>query len=392
MTTSPTLSPTDGGVLVASPSTRLRAQVLRSFEGRRRAVYEVLGGAEALAKLQSGNWQIIYLDRRLPDLDAEELIQIIRRRFPGIEVVLVDSDTDAYLKGGSPMGAFSQPAAEHEAVAPDTNDLDTGGDAVEPLPGMIGRSAPMQRLYRMARLVAGRMTTVLISGPTGAGKELVARAIHQLSPRCSRPFVVVNCAAIPESLLESELFGHVRGSFTGAIQNWNGRIQAAQGGTLFLDEIGEMPLGLQSKLLRFLDQKEVQRLGSTESLRLDVRVIAATNANLVEKVHQGYFRRDLYYRLAAFPLDLPGLAERPGDIGALATHFLNRFAGNGLSQTPELGRESLQLLRALHWEGNVRELEHMMERAVIFAEGAKVILPEHLGAHVQQFGRKEFVN
>jgi DNA-binding NtrC family response regulator len=380
MTFSPILPWASGGVLVASPNPSLREQVLHSFQERRRPVQEVLGGAEALVKLETGNWQILYLDRRLRDLDAEELIQIIRRRFPGIEVVMVDSDTGSTndMASKSCVSAAANSEINSQAAKTGEEEPSLPQAEVEPLPGMIGRAESMRHLYRMARLVAGRATTVLITGPTGTGKELVARAIHQLSPRCSRPFVVVNCAAIPETLLESELFGHVRGSFTGAVQNWNGRIQSAQGGTLFLDEIGDMPLGLQSKLLRFLDQKEIQRLGSSESLHVDVRVVAATNADLEQRVEQGSFRRDLFYRLSAFPLELPRLSDRGGDIPDLAEYFLKRMMANGRSPAPTLSREGVQILESRRWDGNVRELEQVMERAAILAEGASIILPQHL--------------
>ena len=191
---------------------------------------------------------------------------------------------------------------------------------------MIGNSRVMQPVYRLARLLAPRNTTVLITGPTGCGKEVVARAIHHLSPRAGRAFAVVNCAAIPETLLEAELFGYARGAFTGAMQSYAGRIQAAQGGTLFLDEIGEMPMSLQPKLLRFLEQKELQRLGSAEVVRVDARVISATNAHLLSLVREGKFREDLYYRLCGFPIEIPPLRDRAEDIAQLAAHFLEKYA------------------------------------------------------------------
>lgn len=234
----------------------------------------------------------------------------------------------------------------------------------------------MQRLYRLARLVAPGLTTVLITGPTGSGKELVARAVHKLSPRAARSFVVVNCAAIPEALLESELFGHMRGAFTGAVQASAGRIAAAQGGTLFLDEVGELPLSLQAKLLRFLDQKEVQRLGSAEPFHADVRVVAATNADLGEAVDEGRFRGDLYYRLSAFPLELPPLAERAADILPLANYFLRTL--NRTGAVAGLSVEAMERLQAHGWPGNVRELQQVIERALILADGGQTILPEHL--------------
>jgi transcriptional regulator with PAS, ATPase and Fis domain len=245
-----------------------------------------------------------------------------------------------------------------------------------PLPGMIGNSCNMQPVYRAARLLAGRTTTVLIAGPTGSGKELVARAIHSLGPRADHAFVVVNCAAIPESLLESELFGYTRGAFTGATQSYGGRIQGAQGGTLFLDEIGEMPLALQPKLLRFLEQKELQRLGSSEVVRVDARVVAATNAHLLSLVREGKFREDLYYRLCAFPLEIPALRDRLEDIALLASHFLEKLTLG--MPAPGLSAEALQLLREHEWPGNVRELQNVIERALILAEESAVIGPEHV--------------
>jgi len=381
--------PPSGGVLVASASTAFREQVRHSLDDRRGPVQEVLGGAEALVRLESGDWQVLFLDRRLPDLDTEELIQIIRRRFPGIEVVLLDSDSGQAL----PMlgsDANSVPYTSHRVKASFARLENLGARLnprpptrqaaipVEPLPGMIGGADSMQHAYRLARLVAPRTTTVLILGPTGTGKELLARAIHQLSPRAARPLVVVNCAAIPEALLESELFGHTRGAFTGALQASTGRIPAAQGGTLFLDEVGELPFSLQAKLLRFFEHKEVQRLGSTEVVRIDVRIVAATNADLARRVEENKFRSDLYYRLSAFPVELPPLAGRGVDIALLAEHFLDQIAAASTTVSPVLSSEALRILESQPWEGNVRELQQVMERAYILCDGESTIMPRHL--------------
>ncbi|MFZ0797257.1 MAG: sigma-54 dependent transcriptional regulator [Terriglobales bacterium] len=394
-------------ILVASPSTVVRQRVLESLRSPVRRFEQATGGAEALGHLESGFWQVLFLDRRLPDLDAEELSHTVRKRFPGIKVVLLDPDSDA------------EPTAlqEKENLLPEVRpaiDLSTrpeGSDALlrlrsgpapaerssamddaedkflpaapfvhsilaDPLPGMIGNSSVMQPVYRLARLLAPRNTTVLITGPTGCGKEIVARAIHHLSPRAARTFAVVNCAAIPETLLEAELFGYARGAFTGAMQSYAGRIQAAQGGTLFLDEIGEMPLSLQPKLLRFLEQKELQRLGSTEVVRVDARVVSATNAHLLSLVREGKFREDLYYRLCGFPIEIPPLRERPEDIAQLAAHFLEKYASR--LPAPQLSHQTLQLLKTQPWNGNIRELQNAIERALILSEDQPLIRPEHL--------------
>ena len=206
----------------------------------------------------------------------------------------------------------------------------------------------------------------------------MARAVHALSPRSHRPFVVINCAAIPEALLESELFGHARGAFTGAVQAHSGRILAAQGGTLFLDEIGDMPMSLQAKLLRFLEYKEVQRLGCSESVKVDVRVVAATNVDLPKLIANGQFREDLFYRLASFPVEIPPLADHSDDVLPLSDHFLTLFANTSKMQRPQLSAAAARRLQAHQWPGNVRELQHVIERALILSEGARTVLPEHL--------------
>jgi transcriptional regulator with GAF, ATPase, and Fis domain len=225
----------------------------------------------------------------------------------------------------------------------------------------------------MTRMVAMRETTVLVTGESGTGKDLVAQEIHLVSARRKQPFVVVNCSAIPESLLEAELFGYTKGSFTGALQSRIGRIHAAHGGTLFLDEIGDMPLSLQSKLLRFLEQGEVQRLGSNDNLKVDVRVVAATNADLKKLIAEQKFREDLYYRLAVFPILLPPLRDRMEDLEELALAFAARFQP-GVA----MSHDAMQILAQHSWPGNVRELRNAIERATILVGTGQEIKPEHI--------------
>jgi DNA-binding NtrC family response regulator len=235
----------------------------------------------------------------------------------------------------------------------------------ERLPELIGFAPCMLEVSRRVRLVAPRSTPVLIEGPTGSGKELVAEALHRLSTRSRKPFVAINCAAIPEALLEAELFGHTRGAFTGAVQGRMGRIETADGGTLFLDEIGEMPLALQSKLLRFVECGELQRVGDNETVKVDVRIIAATHRPLAQQTQTGAFRADLYYRLAVFLIRTPSLSEHAEDLPLLVNHFIERMG----RETPikRIDPAALAKLAAHDWPGNVRELEHVLERGAILA-------------------------
>ncbi|MGL4553025.1 MAG: sigma-54 interaction domain-containing protein [Gemmataceae bacterium] len=249
------------------------------------------------------------------------------------------------------------------------------GDLDSELPGVVGASGAMRSVYRDVRLVAARPTTVLIVGETGTGKEVIARAVHKLSTRADGPYVRVNCGALAESLLESELFGHVKGAFTGAIDNKTGRFEAAHGGTIFLDEISSMSPKLQVKLLRVLQEKEFERVGESRTIRVDTRVVAATNQFLTDEIDAGRFRDDLYYRLNVMPIYLPPLRERREDVPLLAKHFLERHAEAHKAETPPLTREMVLQLQAHDWPGNVRELENYMERALVQSHG-KPITPE----------------
>lgn len=237
---------------------------------------------------------------------------------------------------------------------------------------IVGNSAALDRVLQHVALVAPTDSTVLIEGETGTGKELIARAIHNISSRRGRPFVKLSCAAIPSGLLESELFGHEKGAFTGAVERRVGRFENAHSGTIFLDEIGEIPLELQPKLLRVLQEQEFERLGSTRTVRVDVRVVAATNRNLQQMAEEGTFRPDLYYRLSVFPLLMPPLRERSDDIPRLARFFADKFARRMNKTVDSISEEAMRILSSYHWPGNIRELQNVIERAVILCQGSEL--------------------
>jgi transcriptional regulator with GAF, ATPase, and Fis domain len=402
-----TTAPAFGGetILIATPNRALRSRIGEGLR-KRTHVEEAGSGAEALSMLEQRSARFVLLDRLLPDLNSEELIGVVERQFPRTDVVLLDSvsgeiEVPEYLRGqaayywfrelNSTLARLRPPLASIHAIPRDAIseknpavDHETGEvherrpSPAMLLPGMVGESPAMLELARMVRCVAPYATAVLISGETGAGKELVAEAIHKLSPRAERAFVTINCAAIPESLMEAELFGYTRGAFTGAVQSRLGKIHAAQGGTIFFDEIGELPLASQAKLLRFLECGEVQRLGTSDVFRLDVRVIAATNSDLERRVEQRLFRDDLFYRLSVFPIETPPLRARPGDIALLARYFLEQFGG---AEAPRLNADGEAKLAAHPWPGNVRELRNVMERAIVLAAGNGSITPNQIRLH-----------
>lgn len=237
---------------------------------------------------------------------------------------------------------------------------------------LIGQSPNFEALLRSAKMVAATDVTVLIVGETGTGKEVLAHALKQHSPRADKPFITLNCAALPEALVESELFGHKKGAFTGAIGNQSGRFQAADGGTVFLDEVDSLPVPLQAKLLRFLETGEIQPVGENHTSRVDVRIIAATNANLQDKINRGEFRRDLYYRLNVVPLEIPPLRERMGDIHVLLQHFMGHFAGEHKLPEAAFSKTALGRLAGYTWPGNVRELRNVCERLSILLAGRTI--------------------
>lgn len=413
-------------VVLASADAGLRQRLRDSLTGLRWHVHEACGGAEALTLLERQPSDALVIDGWLPDLETAELAGHIAMMYPAIDLLGVDGGPLSSARSAhrhellhalreaqhvSPAAPKTDTAAWNAAPAaiPKATSVQGSGMWIdtpsfcrpgplscaavcEPsapmmtsrprakapqIPGLVGSSAAMMELGGLIRLVAPRNTTVLIEGETGTGKEVVASAIHRLSTRSSKPLVVLNCAAIPESLLEAELFGHTRGAFTGAIQARPGRIEAAHGGTLFLDEIGELPMAVQAKLLRFLECGELQRVGDNDVTRVNVRVIAATHRDLEQRVVDGEFRLDLYHRLAVFPIEVPSLREHPEDLPELAEYLLGRLGTDAPRKL--LTPEALAVLGQHNWPGNVRELAHVLERAVILAGD----LPEISGEHIR---------
>ncbi|HVJ05328.1 MAG TPA: sigma-54 dependent transcriptional regulator [Candidatus Saccharimonadales bacterium] len=366
-------------ILIATPNESLRKQLENSLSKVTR-VAEASTGAEALYVLEHRGARIVVLDRKLPDLNCDELIGVIEHQFPGTDVVLLDGESGEIelpedLRASAAYQWFREfnQSKAHTPVRPLRTEY--AASNFMPLPGMVGRSEAIQQLASLVRVVARHTTSVLICGETGAGKELVSEAVHKLSSRADKPFITVNCAAIPEALVEAELFGHTRGAFTGAVQARIGKIHSAHGGTIFFDEVGELPLASQAKLLRFLECGEVQRLGTSDVFRLDARVIAATNVDLEKRVEQGLFREDLFYRLSIFPIELPPLRDRSEDIPLLARHFLERFSG---ASDIALSAETEVKLSEHYWPGNVRELRNVIERAFVLADGCPIITPQQI--------------
>jgi transcriptional regulator with GAF, ATPase, and Fis domain len=371
------------GVLLVSPNSRLRLELREKLHQARWNLSDAASGAEAFECLHENPCEILLLDPMLPDLEPSEFSGMVREQFPNVQVLSVNSHTGQLVLGASSPTALSAELtamlyngdnARSSFISPaQLHRMRAANEGRVSIRGMIGDSEPMRRVYELTHMVARRDTTVLVTGESGTGKDLIAQAIHLISLRQKQPLVVINCAAIPEPLLEAELFGYVKGSFTGAIQSRIGRIHAAHGGTLFLDEIGDMPLSLQSKMLRFLEQGEVQRIGGNDNLKVDVRVVAATNADLQALVKKGQFREDLYYRIAIFPIKLPPLRERQGDIDKLAEAFVTKFCP-GVT----ISAGAMDILRRHDWPGNVRELRNALERSSIIVGNEPEILPRHI--------------
>ncbi|MCX8116797.1 MAG: sigma-54 dependent transcriptional regulator [Desulfobacterota bacterium] len=356
-------------------------------------------GREALEKIEADFFDLALLDYKMPELDGLQTLREIRRRFPDLPVVMMTAygtveTAVASMKEGA-LDYLTKPidleellliirkTLERSNLIRENRELKARLQERYAFQNIISASPKMEEVMGLVARVAPSQATVLIRGESGTGKELIANAIHYASPRADKPFLKVNCAAIPETLLESELFGHEKGAFTGALQKRIGRFEEADGGTLFLDEIGELPPTTQVKLLRILQEKEFQRLGSNISLRVDVRVIAATHRNLEEAIKNGSFREDLYYRLNVISIHLPPLRERREDIPLLIDHFLKKYSELNRKKIQDLSKEARALLLRYSYPGNVRELENLIERAVVLCRGP-VITREDLPFHLQE--------
>jgi DNA-binding NtrC family response regulator len=374
-------------VLIVDDDPSMRTALMESV---RRLGYDVQGaidGADAVERIGRSKPWLVVTDLKMPRLGGLDLIKEIKSCSPQTLMVLmtaygtVETAVEAMKYGASDyiLKPFSTDLLERVIA----NLKARGADASMPSPAPIDQRSILTQDPGMARLlstvegVAASQATILINGESGTGKELLARFIHSRSPRAHRPFIAVNCAALPDGLLESELFGHERGAFTGAIMKKIGKFEMAHTGTVLLDEISEMNMGLQAKLLRVIQEREVDRVGGREPISVNIRVIATTNRSLYHEVEQGRFREDLYYRLNVFPITLPALRERPADIPLLARHFVAVSAARNGLPLPTVSAEAYAVLQDRRWKGNVRELENVMERAVLVA-GNEPIFPAHL--------------
>ncbi|MBH0179285.1 MAG: sigma-54-dependent Fis family transcriptional regulator [Nitrospira sp.] len=381
-------------ILVVDDDPSMRTALMESVRRLGYAVQGAVDGADALERVGRFRPWLVLTDLKMPRMTGLELIKELKARAPQSAIVLmtaygtVETAVEAMKQGASEylLKPFSMDLLER-VIANLKEGRETEGGAVPSLGtadnrAILTQDPGMVRLLSTLEGVAASQATVLINGESGTGKELLARFIHSRSPRAHRPFIAVNCAALPDGLLESELFGHERGAFTGALIRKIGKFEMAHTGTLLLDEIGEMTMGLQAKLLRVLQEREVDRVGGREPVPVNIRVIATTNRTLYREVEQNRFREDLYYRLNVFPITLPPLRERLADIPMLARHFAAAAASrNGLPQ-PVLSEAALAHLQRMPWKGNIRELENVMERAVLLA-GHGVIVPEHCPVEIR---------
>lgn len=381
-------------VLVVDDEPTLRRSVVRMLVASGMEAIPAEDGSAALALLEKERVHVALVDLMMPKMNGLELLQKLRTSHPGVEVIMMTAFGDVEVAVKSVRaGAYDflekpfrsndevvltvSKAAERRHLVNHAAMLKRQLEQKETFGELIGNTSSMQEVYRLAVGVAPTSSTVLILGESGTGKELTARAIHEHSSRSTKPFVAVNCSAIPVDLVESELFGHVRGAFTGAVTTREGLFKMADQGTIFLDEVGDLPPLAQVKLLRALQEGEIKPVGTNETRRVDVRVLAATNVDLRTKIASGRFREDLYYRLNVICIELPPLRKRRDDIAILAHHFLRKYASRQGREVMKISDEAMRVLRAQNWPGNVRELENAMEHALVYCR-EDTILPQHL--------------
>src|SRR3954468_20604915 len=387
-------------LLIVEDEAPLRQAVAEQLTDRGYRVEQADSGEVALAKLADFAFDIIVTDLRLPGIDGSAVVEAAVDRYPHIIAIVVTGfgtvkdAVEAIKRGawdfvGKPFQIDEllhvlDSAIEQRRLKSENAYLRAQLEERYSFEGIVGKSRPMERLFQLLETVAPTNSTILITGETGTGKEVVARAIHHNSSRRAHRFVALNCSAIPETLLEAELFGHVRGAFTGAVGNRQGRLEQAHKGTLFLDEVGTMSVALQMKLLRVLQEREFERVGDSHTIKVDVRVIAATNSDLAKLVAEGQFREDLFYRLNVIPVQLPPLRERKEDIPLLVQHFLQKYA-NELGRTVmTVSQAAMRALMAYAWPGNIRQLENAMERAVALSAGRNQLEIGDLPPEIQE--------
>ncbi len=387
-------------ILLVDDEDALRGVVAERLAEAGFDVEQAASGEAALDQLQRFAFDVIVSDLRLPGIDGRQVIDAALERYPGIIAIVVTGyatvkdAVDVIKRGAADFVAkpfqFDEllhvvhTALEQRRLKDENAYLREQLHERFGIGAMVGKSLPMRALYQLIESVAPTTATVLVTGETGTGKEMVARAIHESSPRRQQRFVAINCSAIPEALLEAELFGHVRGAFTGAVGSRAGRIEQADKGTLFLDEVGAMAASLQMKLLRVLQEREFERIGDTRTVKVDVRVIAATNADLSRMVKDGSFREDLYYRLNVVPVQLPPLRERLEDIPLLVARFVDKFQPAGdAREAVVVSQDAMRRLMAYEWPGNVRQLENVIERALALGGGRRHIDVDDLPAEMR---------
>jgi two-component system, NtrC family, response regulator AtoC len=388
-------------ILIVDDEEPIRQMLTEVLGGHGYVVRAAADGQEALRELAERDYDAVVTDVRMPRMDGLSLVRAMQQAAPDVTVIVMSAygshdlaleamKAGAYDYLGKPFRPDEvllvlRKAEERERLRDENRRLRREIEASRPHAGIIAESPSMKEVLRVVGKVAPAKTTVLISGESGTGKELVARAVHELSPRKGGPFVAVNCGAIPDQLIESELFGHAKGAFTGAQSAKRGLFEEADSGTLLLDEIGDLPLQLQVSLLRVLQEGEIRRVGDARSIKVDVRVLAATNRDLAQDVSQGKFREDLFYRLNVVALKLPPLRDRPEELPALAERFIAQHASRLGIPRKDISSEALVLMQEWRWPGNVRELENALERALVLSEGDEIspeALPEEMrGVH-----------